>query len=141
VRADDADLVLTVVEVGAEAVAMGGERHILVANKADLGLSGPPGALRISAKTGEGMADLRNCLASVARRMTQSRGAPPLTRARHRAALLAAAAHLEDAERAELPELRGEDLRLAMRELGRITGHVGVEDILDTVFRQFCIGK
>src|SRR5947209_8705133 len=57
------------------------------------------------------------------------------------AGLLAAAGHLADAERAELPELRGEDLRLAMRELGRITGHVGVEDILDTVFSRFCIGK
>jgi tRNA modification GTPase len=37
--------------------------------------------------------------------------------------------------------LRGEDLRLAMRALGRITGHVGVEDILDAVFSRFCIGK
>jgi tRNA modification GTPase len=73
--------------------------------------------------------------------MTESSGPPPLTSARHRAALLAAAGHLADAERADLPELRGEDLRLAMRELGRITGHVGVEDILDTVFSRFCIGK
>jgi tRNA modification GTPase len=140
-RAEDADLVLVVVEAGAEAVALSPERNLLVANKADLGLPGPPGAVRISAKTGEGMADLRNSLASAARRMTDSLGAPPLTRARHRAALLAAAAHLRDAERAELPELRGEDLRLAMRELGRITGHVGVEDILDTLFSRFCIGK
>jgi tRNA modification GTPase len=140
-RAEDADLVITVVEVGAETIAVPADRNVLVANKADLGLAGPAGAVRISAKTGEGMADLRNCLASAARRMTESRGAPPLTRARHRAALLAAAGHLEDAERAELPELRGEDLRLAMRELGRITGHVGVEDILDTVFSRFCIGK
>ena len=140
-RAEDADLVITVVDVGAETIAVPADRNVLVANKADLGLAGPAGAVRISAKTGEGMADLRNCLASAARRMTESRGAPPLTRARHRAALLAAAGHLEDAERAELPELRGEDLRLAMRELGRITGHVGVEDILDTVFSRFCIGK
>jgi tRNA modification GTPase len=130
-----------VVEAGAEAVGVRSERIVLVANKADLGLPGPAGAVRISAKTGEGMADLRMCLAAAARRMTQSRGAPPLTRARHRAALLAAASHLDDAERAELPELRGEDLRLAMRELGRITGHVGVEDILDTLFSRFCIGK
>jgi tRNA modification GTPase len=140
-RAEDADLVMTVVEVGAEAVALASERHVLIANKADLGLAGPAGAVRISARTGEGLAGLRDCLALAARRMTESRGAPALTRARHRAALIAAAGHLEDAERAELPELRGEDLRLAMRELGRITGHVGVEDILDTVFSQFCIGK
>ena len=55
-------------------------------------------------------------------------GPPPLTRARHRAALLSAAEHLDAAEQTDLPELRGEDLRLAMRALGRITGHVGVED-------------
>nr|WP_294521113.1 tRNA uridine-5-carboxymethylaminomethyl(34) synthesis GTPase MnmE [uncultured Rhodopila sp.] len=140
-RVEDADMVLTVVEAGAEVAALASVRHILVANKADLGFPGPAGSVRISAKTGEGVADLRNCLASAARRMTESRGAPPLTRARHRAALSAAAGHLEDAERAELPELRGEDLRLAMRELGRITGHVGVEDILDTLFSRFCIGK
>src|SRR5271165_5475454 len=140
-RAEDADLVMIVVEAGSAPQAVTSDRHVLVANKADLEGRGPEGALRISAKTGLGMADLRNCLASAARRMTESSGAPPLTRARHRAALLAAADHLEAAEQVDLPELRGEDLRLAMRELGRITGHVGVEDILDTVFSWFCIGK
>jgi tRNA modification GTPase len=40
-----------------------------------------------------------------------------------------------------LPELRAEDLRLALRSLGRITGTVGVEDLLDVIFRDFCIGK
>ena len=39
------------------------------------------------------------------------------------------------------PELRAEDLRLACRALGRITGRVDVEDILDRIFREFCIGK
>jgi tRNA modification GTPase len=34
-----------------------------------------------------------------------------------------------------------EDLRLAARELGRITGRVDVEEILDVIFRDFCIGK
>ncbi len=87
------------------------------------------------------MDELRARLADSARRMTQSSGPPPLTRARHRAALLAAADHLAAAESADLAELRGEDLRLAMRALGRITGHVGVEDVLDTVFSHFCIGK
>jgi tRNA modification GTPase len=121
--------------------AAGAGDCMLIVNKADLGLPGPEGALRISARTGMGMGALRDRLAQAARRMTESSGAPPLTRARHRAALLAAADHLDAAERAELPELRGEDLRLAMRALGRITGHVGVEDILDTVFSRFCIGK
>jgi tRNA modification GTPase len=42
---------------------------------------------------------------------------------------------------ASLPELRAEDLRLALRSLGRITGTVDVEDLLDVIFRDFCIGK
>ena len=138
-RAAEADLAMTVIEAGSP---LPSERcDLLIANKADLGHSGPEGALLISAKTGSGMDELRARLADAARRMTESSGAPPLTRARHRAALLSATEHLIAAEQAELPELRGEDLRLAMRALGRITGHVGVEDILDTVFSSFCIGK
>ena len=137
-RAADADLVITVVETGSPAPDTTG---LLIASKADLSRPGPDGALHISAQTGLGMAELRARLAAIAQEMTQSSGPPPLTRARHRAALLAAADHLAAAETADLPELRGEDLRLAMRALGRITGHVGVEDILDTVFSHFCIGK
>jgi tRNA modification GTPase len=139
VRARDADLAMTVVEAGSPPPADPGD--LLIANKSDLGGSGPHGALLISARTGAGMAELRARLAREARRMTLSNGPPPLTRARHRAALLMAAEHLDAAEQAALPELRGEDLRLAMRSLGRITGHIGVEDILDTVFSRFCIGK
>jgi tRNA modification GTPase len=138
-RAEDADLVMTVIEAGSKLPNSPG--RMVIANKADLGRAGPEGALRISAKTGLGMAELRRHLATTARQMTVSSGPPPLTRARHRAALLAAAAHLDAAENVQLPELRAEDLRLAMRALGRITGHVGVEDILDTVFSRFCIGK
>jgi tRNA modification GTPase len=45
------------------------------------------------------------------------------------------------AQEAELPELTAEELRLALRALGRITGRVDVEDLLDIVFAEFCIGK
>ena len=139
-RAADADLVMTVVEAGSGS-GICGDGALLVANKADLGFASPDGAVRISARTGFGMDELRARLAEAARRMTESSGPPALTRSRHRAALLAAAEHLDAAEQADLAELRGEDLRLAMRALGRITGHVGVEDILGTVFSRFCIGK
>ncbi|HEY0421836.1 MAG TPA: GTPase, partial [Rhodopila sp.] len=138
-RARDADLAMTVIEAGWPAPDNPG--HLLIANKADLARPGPDGALRVSAKTGLGLPELRAHLATAARQMTESSGPPPLTRARHRAALLTAVEHLDAADQADLPELRGEDLRLAMRALGRITGHVGVEDILDTVFSRFCIGK
>jgi len=114
---------------------------LLIANKIDLGGPVPPGMLGVSARTGAGMGLLRARLAAEARALTDRAGPPPLTRARHRAALLEAATCLTRAADAELAELRAEDLRLALRALGRITGQVGVEDLLDTIFRHFCIGK
>jgi tRNA modification GTPase len=66
---------------------------------------------------------------------------PALTRARHREALEDCAASLQRAMVAVLPELTAEDVRLASRALGRITGRVDVEDLLDVIFRDFCIGK
>lgn len=141
-RVGEADLVIEMIETGqADPDPGADERHLLVANKADLGGASPPRALRLSSLTGEGLDRLRTVLAARARDLTQAEGPPPLTRARHRVALEAALDHLARAQAAVLPELRGEDLRLALRALGRITGHVGVEDILDTLFAQFCIGK
>lgn len=95
----------------------------------------------ISAVTGVGMDLLHELLARKARALTERGGAPALTRPRHRAALMEASAHLVAAEGAALPELCAEDVRKAVRALGRITGAVGVEDVLDSIFFQFCIGK
>lgn len=66
---------------------------------------------------------------------------PCLTRARHRESLQQAKSYLMRSMTAPLPELAAEDLRLSIRYLGRITGHVDVEDLLDMIFRDFCIGK
>ncbi|MDR3538597.1 MAG: tRNA uridine-5-carboxymethylaminomethyl(34) synthesis GTPase MnmE, partial [Acetobacteraceae bacterium] len=140
-RAASADLVIAVVEAGGSPPVADAGRRLLVANKADLGAPGPDGALRVSALTGAGLDALRDRLASEARALTEGEGPPPLTRARHRVALQTALERLEAAEAADLAELRGEDLRLALNALGRITGRIGVEDILDTLFSQFCIGK
>jgi tRNA modification GTPase len=120
---------------------VGDDNYVWVANKRDLGGAVPNGAIGVSALTGEGMDMLRARLAEAARSLTESSGPPPLTQARHRAALQQAAARLAGAQIADLPELRAEDLRLALRAIGRITGSVGVEDILDTLFARFCIGK
>ncbi|HME21753.1 MAG TPA: tRNA uridine-5-carboxymethylaminomethyl(34) synthesis GTPase MnmE [Acetobacteraceae bacterium] len=136
-RAAAADLVISVSEAGTPAE----DGNVLVANKIDLGGAVPAGAIGVSALTGEGLDTLRARLAEAARSLTESAGPPPLTQARHRAALLEAAARLAGAQTAELSELRAEDLRLALRALGRITGNVGVEDILNTLFARFCIGK
>ncbi len=64
-----------------------------------------------------------------------------VTRQRHRAALQHVLDALRRAVAATEEELIAEELRLAARELGRLTGRVDVEDILDVIFRDFCIGK
>jgi tRNA U34 5-carboxymethylaminomethyl modifying GTPase MnmE/TrmE len=100
----------------------------------------PGDALPVSALTGEGIDDLLSVLGG---RVAQnySSEAPVLTRARHRQALGEAVASLRGSLAAPLLELRAEDLRVALRSLGRITGAVDVEDLLDVIFRDFCIGK
>ena len=100
-------------------------------------------ALTVSAKTGAGMAALEARLTQeVAARLERGSGeAAPLTRARHRQSLEDCAAALTRARAAARPELIAEDLRLALRALGRIAGRVDVEDVLDAIFREFCIGK
>jgi tRNA modification GTPase len=97
--------------------------------------------------TGEGFAELEQRLAAmVAARLEAGEGAgagagPVLTRARHREALEDCLAAIGRMAAAGGPELAAEDLRLAVRALGRVTGRVDVEDLLDVIFRDFCIGK
>jgi tRNA modification GTPase len=140
-RAAEADLVLVVTEPLSPWTPSSSDDQLHVVNKLDLGGAASAGAIGVSALTGEGLDTLRAQLGSVAQSLTGTTGPPPLTQARHRAALQEAAARLADARITDLPELRAEDLRLALRALGRITGSVGVEDILDTLFARFCIGK
>jgi tRNA modification GTPase len=135
-RAARADLVVRVNAGSFEDAAT----DLRVANKIDLAPA-PAGWLGVSALTGEGLDRLRAALSEEVRRLTAAGPHPVLSRARHEGALLEAAACLVRAREVALPELRGEELRLAMRAIGRITGAIGVEDVLDTVFGSFCIGK
>jgi tRNA modification GTPase len=146
-RAEEAEIRLFVFDARHPAEARGacawpGPDTLLVANKIDLVSSRglPSSALPISALTGEGIESL---LSALAERVAQNYRieAPLLTRARHRQSLEEAATSLRRSVDALLPELRAEDLRLALRSLGRITGAVDVEDLLDVIFRDFCIGK
>ena len=139
-RADSADFILAV-ETCAEPRVPASGRVLRVVNKIDLGGTVPDEAIGVSALTGAGMAALRERLDRVAADLTASTGPPPLTRQRHRVALTEAEARLRAALHAPLPELRAEDLRLALRAFGRVTGAFSVEDILDTLFGSFCIGK
>jgi len=77
----------------------------------------------------------------VAAKADQAGEAPVITRVRHRHALEEAVAALRRSLAAPGPELFAEDVRLAVRSIGRITGRVDVEELLDVVFRDFCIGK
>lgn len=114
---------------------------LAVSSKIDLAPA-HPGTLGVSARTGDGMdALLARLTVEVERLVGTGQGEPPLTRARHRAALAETLEHLEQAAAAPYTDLRAEDMRLALQSLGRITGSVGVEDLLDTIFGQFCIGK
>jgi len=172
-RAADADLVLWVVDATArEGVAVeeemaagkatavgrqvdGGAATWTILNKIDLvehGINEPASLTKadaspsfaISARTGEGLAEL---LASLERFAADflGGGEPVLiTRERHRLALQEALAALDRAVAeppADREEIVAEELRLAARALGRLVGRVDVEDILDVIFRDFCIGK
>jgi tRNA modification GTPase len=115
---------------------------LIVWNKNDLPSFQKRGGVSLSLKNGEGFPELLEALkVLVEQRLERDSASPALTRPRHRHALNQALASLRHAEAAVEAELFAEDLRLAMRALGRITGSVDVEEILDSVFRDFCIGK
>ena len=147
-RAAAADLVLWVVDASdtAQAPAPAGTPHWLVRNKIDLG--GPPHSspqsFGVSAATGAGMEALVEALAAHAREHLGSREPALVTRERQRRTLEEAAAALRRAAeegRQGREDTFAEELRLASRALGRLTGRVDVEDVLDVIFRDFCIGK
>ncbi len=128
---------------------------VVVVTKSDIRRPTPPlevasrRAIAISAVTGAGLdvllKEITGRAAALVGANTSPALTPALTRARHREALQECRAALKrfvaaEAEQAT-PELAAEDLRLAARALGRITGRVQVEDVLDVIFSDFCIGK
>jgi tRNA modification GTPase len=162
--ADRADLVLWVVDAGdADAVAQGaiaseapvpGARWIVV-NKTDLAdaaaqshlglrLAGQGVVHGVSAATGAGVDGLIAAITQFADGFFTLEPAL-VTRERQRAALGEVVRALTDAERLVAQgageELVAEQLRRAATGLGRLTGRVDVEEILDVIFRDFCVGK
>jgi tRNA modification GTPase len=128
-------------EACAADVALAGDDGILVANKVDLAVTAPAHGLAVSTKTGVGLVALMRRLETEARQRMVGSGLPGLTRLRHRQGLEACREALLRSLAESDEELVAEDVRLAARHLGRITGRVDVEDILDVVFSDFCIGK
>ena len=152
-RAEMADLKLAVFDASLLPALDGPTRSmvdadaLVVLNKADKStavlpteLDGHP-VLALSARTGDGLDGLLSALEQEVSTRYAVSAAPALTRARHRAAVEDCLAALGRFDPVAEIELGAEDLRLAAAALGRITGRVDVEEILDVVFREFCIGK
>lgn len=150
-RAEAADLVLLLIDASAKGdnvPFIDNPDVIHIGTKSDLrGMAGPHHAgdfaLAVSSVTGEGMKELLDLLGRKAAEAVGAAGDVLPSRLRHVDLLRATTDHLRSAlvgDGREL-ELRADDLRLAADRLGRISGAVDVEDLLDVIFSQFCIGK
>jgi tRNA modification GTPase len=157
-RAQSADLKILLFDGTSDAPdkhtqALFDDRSLVVINKADCLLPDQHEAVSkklalhaksifVSARSGDGLKILLDeILVKISQMFGRNNDAPALTRSRHRFALQEALDCLDRSAAAPLPELMAEDIRLAVRALGRITGRVDVEDLLDIIFRDFCIGK
>lgn len=144
-RARTADLKILVFDATAEpdphTLNLIDEASILVFNKTDLAAAATQDGIALSAQTGAGIENLLDKIELHLETMLGRRDTPTLTRTRHREALERASSALARSMQALQPELAAEDIRLAVRHLGSITGKVDVEDLLDMIFRDFCIGK
>lgn len=122
-----------------------GRTVVEVLTQIDRVSSTPPERLAVSARTGEGFERLIEVIQDQITRY-QDKGSVSglLTRARHRAAVEEALEFIDRARRAGHgtgAELIAEEIRLAARAIGKITGIVSVDDVLDRLFSSFCIGK
>lgn len=155
-RAEDADMKLAVFDAGDVKTAekldpltleLIDSNTLVIFNKCDEPHNALPDkiknqpVLKLSAKTGEGFDNLLSSLCALATSLLAGDSGPNLTRYRHRNALEDCTCALRRAVAAGDEELMGEDLRLSARSLGRVTGRIDVEDILDAIFSKFCIGK
>jgi len=157
--ADTADLILAVFDGTApeifdvETRAMLNDRTLVAVNKVDAMAADVPDCIdgfpvvALSVKSGVGLDTVLDQLSvRIEEKCRTTSEGPAPTRARHREALQRTEQALlrfltQESHRNIGRELEAEDLRLAARELGRITGRVDVEDLLDVIFRDFCIGK
>jgi tRNA modification GTPase len=146
-RAHQADLKLAVFdgevwpEQDPKTLELIDEDTVVVVNKSDLLAANDIDELLISASSGDGFDVLLEVLKKEVADRCHLSASPALTRTRHRSALEECLGNLQRFPTAPETELKAEDLRLAARALGRITGRVDVEEVLDIIFREFCIGK
>ena len=144
--AQEADLKLLVFEAHQKpdeaTEALIDQNSIVIQNKSDLAENQPDTeAIYISGSHNTGLNPLLTALENKIKNLIGNSSSPTLTRERHRYQLEECLSCLDRAQTADLPELMAEDTRLAVRALGRITGRIDVEDLLDLIFSEFCIGK
>lgn len=141
-RAEHADIKLVLFDgtstPDAASLALIGEGAIAISTKSDLAKSSM--GIAISTQTGEGIDQLLALLEAHVRENFSGSGTF-ITRHRHRTLLTQAQSHLERFFHVAELELQCEELRLAALYLGKITGKIAVDDVLDVVFHEFCIGK
>ena len=148
-RAEAADLRLWIrgpddAEGDAAGFARSGD--LLVLTKADLGAAAAVDGfetLSVSTASGQGLSELHDWIAVRLAHDMSGADFPAVTRERHRRRLAEALVAVETGRSAldVAPEMAGDDLRRAADALARVTGAIGVEDILGEVFSTFCIGK
>lgn len=145
-RAEEADLILHVQDGARYPVAeklpagLSDKKVITIWNKVDEMTEIPAGVLCLSAKTGQGVNALWQLIKN---NLTDSISTTDgvITRERYRVALTECVEALNRSLYAPELELKAEDLRMAARALGRITGCIDADELLDVIFRDFCIGK
>jgi tRNA modification GTPase len=150
VRARDADLVLWLFDASKPPTPSPVPGAIRIATKIDLidsdaerSLIRTAADIALSALQSAGLDTLLDLVAKHLAKALPAVESPLITRARHRAAVSACAEAVRAAVReGKMPlEVRAEYLRQAADSLARITGRIDVEDLLDVIFRDFCIGK
>lgn len=156
-RAEHADIKIIVVDIVSisesisDVMNIADGSSILVLNKSDLekeGCSLPQNlskfqnrTVRVSAQKNEGLDALITLLKAEIASKTHAGFSPIITRAHHRESLTKTAQFLADFQHGGEIEILCEILRLAALEMAKITGRIHVDDVLDVVFKSFCIGK
>ena len=118
-------------------------KKILVHTKSDLKKSLTKGVYNISVKQNLGIDELINSIVNHLKSLAPKQDAF-LTRKRHKEAIKRSIYHLNELHKFDLntnPEIASENLRIVAKEIGSITNIIDVEEILDDIFSNFCIGK
>ena len=122
-------------------------KKIYVANKVDKMTDSQKksltdkGFLLVSAKYNQGIETILKAISGKIKEKFEARSGVLVTRQRYREALKNTVNYLQNFNFNKEIELSAEDIRLACREIGKITGRIEVDEILDKIFGSFCIGK